>query len=370
MEQKKIQNKAIKVRIYPNRGQEEQLGKTFGCCRFLYNQMLADKISEYEATKKMLRNTPASYKGEYPWLKEVDALALANVQRHLEKAYLNFFKQPGIGFPRFKSKHRSQRSYTTNLVNGNIRIEGGKLKLPKLSPIKMILHREIPADYQLKSVTVSQESTGKYYASLLFAYESQVREAAEGSGKILGIDYAMSGMAVFSDGSRAEYPMFYKKAEKRLGREQRRLSKCVKGSANYRKQKQKVALRHEKIRNQRRDYQHKLSLQLARMYEVVCVEDLDMKEMSHELYLGKGVMDNGYGNFCTLLEYKLSERGKKLLKVNRYYPSSKTCSRCGKVKKEFALSERIYECVCGNSLDRDVNAAINIREEGRRQLSA
>ncbi|MCP1101715.1 helix-turn-helix domain-containing protein, partial [Aequitasia blattaphilus] len=188
MKQEKRENKAIKVRLYPNKEQEEQLKKTFGCCRFLYNQMLADKIEEYKKNQKMLKNTPASYKREYSWLKEVDSLALANVQRHLEKAYQNFFKQPKVGFPNFKSKHHSKASYTTNLVNGNIRIEKHRLKLPKISSIRMILHREIPSNYQLKSVTISREPSGKYYASLLFSYESQVREGKERAENILGID--------------------------------------------------------------------------------------------------------------------------------------------------------------------------------------
>ncbi|MGF6365207.1 IS605 OrfB family transposase, partial [Aequitasia blattaphilus] len=159
-------------------------------------------------------------------------------------------------------------------------------------------------------------------------------------------------------------------AEKKLAKEQRKLSKCVKGSGNYQKQKRRVALCHEKTKNQRKDYQHKLSLELAREYDVVCVEDLNMKSMSRSLHLGKGVMDNGFGNFCNLLEYKLRDRGKKLLKINRYYPSSKTCSKCGKIKRELSLAERSYRCECGNQLDRDVNAAINIREEGKRMLSA
>lgn len=359
-------NKAIKIRIYPNKEQEEQLARTFGCCRFLYNIMLEDKIQEYQKNKKMLKNTPASYKKEYPWLKEVDSLALANVQLHLEKAYQNFFRNPQSGFPKFKSKHKSRRSFTTNVVNGNVRLEGGKLKLPKMSLIKIIQHREIPENYRLKSVTVNQEPSGKYYASLLYTYENQISIKEVLAEKILGIDFAMSGMAVFSDGSKAEYPMYYRKSEKKLSREQRILSHCEKGSRNYAKQRKKVAVCHEKIRNQRRDFQHKLSRKLADSYDAVCVEDLNMKAMSRSLHLGKSVMDDGYGMFLGMLEYKLGEQGKKLVKTDRFYPSSKTCSKCGAVKKELKLSERIYKCSCGNRMDRDVNAAINIREEGRK----
>lgn len=195
-------------------------------------------------------------------------------------------------------------------------------------------------------------------------------QRAEGEYKVLGMDYAMSGMAVFSDGSRCDYPSYYKRAEKKFGREQRKLARCVKGSQNYRKQKQRVALCHEKVRNQRKDYHHKLSRRMADAYDAVAVEDLNMKAMSQCLNLGKGIMDNGYGTFVNLLEYKMKELGKAFVKVGRFYPSSKTCSKCGRVKEHMELSERTYVCDCGNRIDRDVNAAINIREEGKRLLCA
>lgn len=318
--------------------------KTFGCCRFIYNKMLADKIQEYKKTGRINRTTPAMYKTEYAWLKEVDSLALANVQLHLESAYKKFFREPKIGFPKFKSKHKSRQSYTTNMVNGNIRLSESRLKLPKVGEVKIKVHRKIDESYQLKSVTISRESTGKYFASLLYEYtgcENQTVCKKSKDMKILGIDYAMDGMAVFSD-----------------------------GSSNYHKQKRKVALCHEKIRNQRKDYHHKLSCQIVREYDVVSVEDLDMKAMSQCLHFGKSVMDNGYGIFRDMLSYKLKDQGKEMIKIDRFFPSSKKCSLCGAVKKDLKLSERIYRCTCGSELDRDVNAAINICEEGRRILMA
>ena len=178
----------------------------------------------------------------------------------------------------------------------------------------------------------------------------------------------MDGMGVFSDGTRCAYPKYLRRSEEKLVREQRKLSHCRKGSGNYQKQKRKVALCHEKVRNQRKDYHHKLSFKITKEYDVVVVEDLDMKGMSQCLHLGKGVMDNGYGMFRDFLFYKLKEQGKELVKIDRFFPSSKKCSVCGHVKKELQLSERIYRCECGSELDRDVNAAINIREEGRRIL--
>ena len=195
-------NIACRFRIYPTEEQKILLGKTFGCCRFLYNQMLNDKIREYEKTKKMLKNTPAMYKKEYPFLKEIDSLALANVQLHLEKAYKNFFRDSKIGFPRFKTKHHSKNSYTTNVVNGNILVESKRIRLPKLKWIAMKKHREPAEGLRLKSVTVSMESSGKYFASLLYegySCENQAAGPDYSTAKILGIDYAMQGMAVFSE---------------------------------------------------------------------------------------------------------------------------------------------------------------------------
>ena len=298
--------RAFRFRLYPDADQAVQMAKTFGCCRFLYNRMLEDKICYYEETGKMLRNTPARYKGEYPWLKEVDSLALANVQRNLEAAYRKFFREP----------------------------------------------------------------SGKYFASLLYELDSCENQAAVRirGDRVLGMDFAMAGLAVFSDGTRADYPMFYRKAEKKLAREQRKLSRCRKGSRNYDRQRRRVARCHEKIRNQRRDFLDKLSHRLAEEYDAVCVEDLNMKGMSRGLHLGKGVMDNANGRFQKVLEEKLARRGKTYVRIDRFFPSSKRCSCCGKIKEKLALSERIYECECGYQGDRDENAAINLRQEGIRIL--
>ena len=363
--------RAYRFRLYPGREQEKLFHRTFGCCRFVYNRMLADKKAMYEETGKTKRLTPAGYKKDFPWLKEVDSLALANVQLHLEAAFARFFEPGKNRYPRFKSKHRSRKSYTTNVVNGNITLEDGRLRLPKAGPVRIRQHRRIPEGYVLKSVTVSMEPSGKYYASLLYEYparENQTPGADREDAKVLGIDFAMRGMAVFSDGSRAEYPGYYRLAQERLARDQRRLSKCKKGSRNYEKQKRRVALRHEKIRNQRKDYLHKLSRDLADRYDVIAVEDIDMQAMSRSLHFGKSVADNSFGAFRTMLAYKLEEQGKSFVKVGRFFPSSKMCSRCGNVKKELRLDERVYRCSCGLCMDRDLNAAVNIREEGRRIL--
>ena len=362
--------KAYRFRLYPSAEQEILMAKTFGCCRFLYNRMLADKKEEYQKTGKMLRNTPAQYKEEYEWLKEADSLALAHTQLHLETAYRNFFRDPKTGFPKFKAKHHSPDSYTTNVVNGNIALNGRRLRLPKMGSVRIIVHREIPSEGRLKSVTVTREPSGKFYASLL--YEMPVCENQTGgvirADRVLGVDFAMADLAVFSDGTRAGYPRYYRQGEEKLAREQRKLSRCVRGSRNYAKQKKKVARCHEKIRNRRLDFQHKLSRKIADEWDAVCVEDLDMKAMSRALHFGKSTSDNANGQFRTLLERKLIAEGKAFVRIDRFYPSSKRCSRCGKIKKELPLSERTYICECGLTEDRDINAAINIREEGKRIL--
>ena len=366
-------NRAYRYRIYPDREQQIMFAKTFGCCRFIYNRMLSDKKDWYEKHHETLRTTPAQYKKEFEWLKEVDSLALANVQLHLESAYRKFFREPKAGFPRFRSKHHHKQSYTTNVVNGNIRIEGKKLRLPKVGMVKIILHRQMPKAAVLKSVTVTREASGKYYASLLCELpdpERQGRRINAEEANILGIDYAMQGMGVFSDGTRADYPGYYKTTQEKLAREQRKLSHCQKGSNNYGKQKRRVARCHEKIRHQREDYQHKLSRKIADGYDAVAVEDLDMKALSQCLHLGKGVMDNAYGAFLQKLAYKLEEHGGQLIRIDRWYPSSQICSGCGHIHPEVKdLNIREWFCDwCLEYHDRDENAAINIREEGRRIL--
>ena len=365
-------NRAMRFRIEPNKEQRELLERTFGCCRFLYNRMLSDRVLG-EMTGERIKTNPAVYKKEFSWLKEVDSLALCNAQLDLERAFQDYRRVPGRGRPRYKSKHHSRQSYTTNVVNGNIRIEGKKLRLPKIGKVRIRAHREIPEGRILKSVTVVKEPTGKYYASLLYELpesESQAgrKDIKAKDMKYLGIDYAMDGLAVMSDGTRADYPKYFRRSEDKLAREQRKLSRCQRGSRNYEKQKRRVAVVHEKVKNQRKDFLHKFSRALADEYDIVGVEDIDMRSMSQSLHFGKSVADNGYGMFRTMLSYKLEEHGGKLVKVDRFFPSSKRCSACGRIKDDLTLGDRTYRCSCGNSLDRDVNAAINIRMETMRLM--
>ena len=363
-------NKAYKFRIYPNAEQQIILTKTFGCVRFIYNRMLSDKINHYEETKQKLNNTPAQYKSKFPWLKEVDSLALANAQMNLQTAYNSFFRNTKIGFPKFKSKKSNRRSYTTNCVNGNISIDNGFLKLPKVGLVKLKQHRLILPNYKLKSVTISQTPSGKYYASVLFEYENQIQE--QELHDFLGLDFSMHGLYKDSNGNEPAYPRYYRQVEERLKREQRKLSLMQKGSKNRSKQRIKVANLHEKVTNQRKDFLHKQSRQIVNAYDCVCIENLDMKAMSQLLNFGKSVTDDGWGMFVTFLKYKLEETGKRLVKVNKFFASSQICNVCGyKNTATKNLSIRAWDCPeCGTHHNRDINAAINIRNEGMRLVLA
>ena len=360
-------NKAYKFRLYPNVEQCVLFAKTFGCVRFIYNRMLTDRIEYYKMTEKSLKTTPAQYKTEFEWLREVDSLALANAQLHLETAYRNFFRDKSIGFPNFKSRNRGNNSYTTNLVNGNITLENGYLKLPKLGKVKIKQHRQIPEMYALKSVTISKTPTDKYFASVLYEYKADI--VPKTPDNVVGLDFSMKELYVSSDEEFAAYPRFYRQALDKLAKEQRKLSRRAKGGKNRNKQRLKVARIHERISNQRADFLHKKSRQIANAYDAVCVEDLNMRDMSQALNFGKSISDNGWGMFVNMLSYKLEEQGKQLVKIDKWFPSSKTCSKCGAIKDDLPLSERTYRCSCGFECDRDINSAINIKQEGIRLLA-
>jgi len=224
-------NKAYKFRIYPNESQRELIAKTFGCARFVYNKMLGDKINHYKEHGEPLKVTPAKYKADFEFLKEVDSLALTSEWKHLETAYKNFFRNKSIGFPKFKSKKTDRKSYTTNCVNNNIRIEGKYIVLPKLGKVRINQHRDIPSHHRLKSATISQMSAGKYFAAILYEYETDIQPKLIGS--IIGLDFSMSELYIDSNGNKPEYPRYYRRALDKLARLQRTLSKMSKFSNNY-----------------------------------------------------------------------------------------------------------------------------------------
>lgn len=372
-------NKAIKYRVYPSDEQAVMFVKTFGCCRKVWNLMLSDKIAYYKSTGKILLTTPAQYKKDYTFLKEVDSLALANVQMNLQSSYKAFFdkkRKKRNGFPKFKSAKHSRKSYTTNNQKGTVAIIDDKyIKLPKIGKVKAVIHRQPEADWTVKSATVSQESDGAFYISVLFEFERNIVQVAK-SDNIIGLDYKSDGLYMDSNGNIGSNHKYYKESHEKLAKEQRRLSRKTGSkknqpkSKNYLKQLKKVNKIHRHITNQRIDNLHKLSTEIANQVDAVCVESLDMRAMSNKGFgNGKATLDNGYGIFLNMLEYKLSDRGKFFIKVDKWYPSSQICSCCGSQKK-ITLADRIYKCSCGLEIDRDYNAAINIKNEGLRLLKA
>ena len=367
----------MKYRLYPTTEQTVFFAKTFGCCRKVYNLMLADKIKSYEKTKSFGKQTPAMYKKAYPFLKEVDSLALANVQLHLQSAMKNCFdkkRKARNGFPNYKSAKHSRKSYTTNNQNGTIAIAGNSIKLPKIGVVKTVIHRQPDANWKIKSATISQDRDGKFYASVLFEYDTEIISISKMSSNAIGLDYKSDGLYMDSNGNKADMHKYYRESHDKLAKEQRKLSRKIgssKGeekSNNYRKQQKKLAKIHRHIANQRLDSLHKKSTEIANQYDIVCVETLNMRAMANKGFgNGKATLDNGYGLFLQMLNYKLSERGKYLVKVDKWYSSSGLCSCCGKQKK-MKLNDRIYICSCGLVIDRDQNAAKNILQEGLRLL--
>ena len=374
-------NKAIKYRVYPTAEQNIMFSKTFGCCRKVYNLMLSDKIEGYKATGKFPDVTPARYKDEYPYLRDVDSLALANVQMNLQAAFRNTFdrsRKKKNGFPKFKSAKHSRRSYTTNNQKGTVAITDNKyIRLPKIGKVKAVIHRIPDSSWIIKSATVSQESDGKYYISVLFEFDKVENTYIADKANAIGLDYASDGLYVDSNGNVGTNHKYYRESHDRLAKAQRRLSR-MQGSKkhedksnNYIKQLRKVNKIHRHISNQRLDNLHKISAEIANRYDVVCVESLDMKSMANRGFgNGKATLDNGYGMFLSMLEYKLPDRNKYLVKVDKWYPSSQICHCCGTLHPEMKdLSIRKMTCDCGLTIGRDQNAAINILNEGLRLLA-
>ena len=368
-----IHNKAIKYRIYPTEEQKVLLAKTFGCCRFIWNIMLNDKNEYYKANKSMLKNTPAQYKEKYPFLCEVDSLALANVQINLQNTFTRFFNKL-CSYPNFKSKHMSKKSYTTNLVGNNIAVGDNYIKLPKLKRVKAKIHRTAPIDWKIKSVTISLSGSNRYYVSILYEYEETVVPITISEDKVLGLDYSTPNLYVDNNGNSPTSKLkYFKLSAEKLVKEQRKLSKKVIGSKNCIKQKQKVNKIHCKIANQRNDSLHKISTAITKQYDAIVIEDISIKEQiksrKYKNYR-KSTLDNGWYNFTTMLDYKLKEKGKKLIKLDKYYPSSQICNCCGNINTAINNdSIRKWICPsCGTFHNRDINAAINIKSEGLKIL--
>ena len=365
--------KAYKYRIYPNNEQKVQIAKTFGCCRFVYNQTLAYRKEKYEKEKKSVSKTDCNnycnreLKKEYEWLKEVDKFALTNAIYNMDSAYQKFFKEHA-GYPKFKSKHDSHRSYTTNFTNGNIAVdfENGKVKLPKLKEVKAKLHRNFSG--KIKSVTVSQVPSGKYYVSILVEMEHEELEHVKHR---IGLDLGIKDLCITSDGKKYKNPKTIKKYEKHLAKLQRQLAHKEKRSKNYYKARKKISLCHEKITNARKDYLHKISHEIISENQVIVSENLQIKNMVKNHRLAKSVSDVSWYELTRQLEYKAKWNGRKYIRIDTFYASSQLCSVCGFQNATIKdLSIREWICPeCGAKHDRDMNAAKNILEEGLRQIA-
>ena len=365
--------KAYKYRIYPNKEQRIQITKTFGCCRFVYNQTLGYRKDTYEKEKKSVSKTDCNnycnreLKKKYEWLKEVDKFALTNAIYNMDAAYQKFFREHA-GYPKFKSKHGNHKSYTTNFTNGNIKVDfkKGKIKLPKLKEVKAKLHRKF--DGQIKSATLSQVPSGKYYVSILVETE---HEELSQTGKNIGLDLGIKDLCITSDGEKYENPKTIKRYEKKLTKLQRQLAHKEKKSKNYYKQRRKIALCHEKIRNARKDYLHKVSHEIISENQVIVSENLQIRNMVKNHHLAKSITDASWYELTRQLEYKAKWNGREYVKIDTFYASSQLCIVCGYQNvdtKDLSIRERTCP-ICGAKHDRDVNAASNILAEGLRQIA-
>jgi len=365
-----MKRKGYKYRIYPNTTQEVLIQKTFGSVRKINNLLLNEKEVIYELFKdypELYKShkylTPAYYKTIYPYLKEVDSQALTSAWLNLKNAFNNFFNNTQK-YPKYKSKKNTRKTYTSHTTNNNIRLEGNGIKLPKLGVVKLRKHRELPENSIIKAATISKNASNKYYVSLRIEYEEEIFNINNNFKQVIGLDFSLNGFYIDTEGKKANYPMYYLNSLKKLAKAQRKLSRKVRGSNHYYKQKLRIAKVHEKISSQRNDFLHKLSRQLVNSYDIIAVETLDLTSMMKNKYFSKKISDISYNKFVNYLSYKCEDEGKILHKVDKYYASSKICSICGSKKKTLPLSQRTYSCECGNVINRDHNAAINIATQG------
>jgi len=360
--------KTYKYRIFPTEEQQGLLANIFGQTRFVYNLGLETKITAYAGNKTnidcfdLIKQVKELKDTECPWLKEAPSQALQMALRNLDNAYTNFFK--GKGFPKFKNKHGKQ---SFQLPQGVFLLEDNKqIFIPKLKFVGIDLHREFKGD--IKTVTVSRTVTNKYFVSILVDNKQELpKKKLITEQSAVGIDLGIKDFAITSDGKKFENKDFFKSKMQKLRVAQRSLARKQKGSNHYKEQKLVVALLHETVRNQRQDYLHKISKYLVDNYDTICLEDLSVKNMVKNHCLARAILDMGWGEFRTMLEYKSEWQGKNISVIGRFEPSSKTCNCCGHINKELTLAMREWTCVdCGVVHDRDVNASINIKNFGLR----
>ena len=374
--------RGIRYRLYPTPEQQVLINETFGHSRFVYNKMLRLSKDAYDRGERFTSRNDFNYrltalKKQFLWLCDVDSTALRSANDALATAFSNFFAKRAK-FPTFHKKQISE-SYTSKKMknSNNIALGSKYVKLPKLGYVKAKIHKMPDPNWLIKSATVSRDSDGKFYVSILFEFDEPVNTYVADTQNAIGLDYASDGLYVDNNGNIGTNHKFYRQSQAKLAKAQRKLSrmkgskKHEKKSSNYLKQLCKVNKIHRHIANQRKDNLHKLSTEIANRYDVVCAEDLNMKAMSNKGFSnGKATLDNGFGSFVSMLGYKLNDRGKYLIKVDKWYPSSQLCHACGIVHPEMKdLKIRTMRCDCGLVIGRDQNAAINILNEGLRILA-
>jgi putative transposase len=360
-------NRGHKIRIYPTEEQKELIDKTIGCVRLVWNYSLMERQTIYrlfheypELFKSHKYNRQKDWKIHFPFLKEVDSQALDTTYQELNQAYKNFFKGTH-NEPTYKSKKNPKRSYTTHTTNNNIRIEDDKIKLPKVGWVNLKKKRkDIPEDAVIKAVTVRKSPIGKYYVSLRLEYEQQVKQRNNHFNEVIGLDFSTTHFYIDSMGKKANFPTHIEKTLLKIKKYQKKMSKQVKGSTSRERTRLHIARLYEKKNNQLKDFHHKTTNELIKNYDIIGVESLSLKEMDDEKYHRQQIQKMGYRRFIDILSYKCDDHGVVLHKAHKFYPSSKTCSNCGVIKKTFPLSQKVYKCECGNVLHRDINAAINL----------